>query len=191
VTIVGPVQTRRASFFPLGLFQGPRTFAGATLKHTEGLEFGKKPEEGTMAIFGAIVLLAGFSAAQAPAPSPSPTPPRTIIRIKSTPFCQVFRDNTFHAVEGLRINDQVIGQGRIVFAKWAYARALAAARAERLQPRFADPRVFMATAPYRLFQQGHVREGHLNESGRDPQGRLRRDGCRCNAGFAARSISAN
>jgi hypothetical protein len=73
-----------------------------------------------MPIYGAIALLAAFSVAQAPAPSPSATPPKTIIRIKSTPFCQVFRDNIFHAVEGLRINDKVIDQGRMVMAKWAY-----------------------------------------------------------------------
>jgi hypothetical protein len=60
--------------------------------------------------------------AQVPAtqPSPSPAPLKTIIRIRSTPFCTVFRENVFHAVQGLRINDLVIDQGRSVLAKWAY-----------------------------------------------------------------------
>jgi hypothetical protein len=60
--------------------------------------------------------------AQVPAtpPSVSPTPPKTIIRIRSTPFCTVFRENVFHAVQGLRVNDFVIDQGRSLLAKWAY-----------------------------------------------------------------------
>ncbi len=66
---------------------------------------------GTLAL-----LLAQVPVAQ---PNPSPTP-KTIIRLKSTPFCTVFRENLFHAVQGLRINDLVIDQGQSVLAKWAY-----------------------------------------------------------------------
>lgn len=63
------------------------------------------------------LLLAQASVAQ---PSPSPTPPKTIVRTKSTPFCTVFRENVFRAVQGLRINDSVIDQGQSILAKWAY-----------------------------------------------------------------------
>ncbi len=45
---------------------------------------------------------------------------RPVIRVKTTPFCQVFRTNIFQAVQGLKINDGVIDQGRMVLAKWAY-----------------------------------------------------------------------
>jgi hypothetical protein len=55
-----------------------------------------------------------------PAPSVTPPAPKTIIRIKSTPFCTVFRENVFHAVEGLRVNDVVIDQGQLLLSKWAY-----------------------------------------------------------------------
>jgi hypothetical protein len=55
-----------------------------------------------------------------PAPSVTPPAPKTIIRIKSTPFCTVFRENVFHAVEGLRVNDMVIDQGQLLLSKWAY-----------------------------------------------------------------------
>jgi hypothetical protein len=52
--------------------------------------------------------------------APSATAPPTIIRVKTTPFCQVFRTNIFEVLQGLRINDTVIDQGRMVLAKWAY-----------------------------------------------------------------------
>jgi hypothetical protein len=71
--------------------------------------------------YGALVLLFAFQVAQVTdQPSPSATPPKEIIRVRSTPFCQVFRQNIFRAVEGLRINDAVIDHGRSVLSKWAY-----------------------------------------------------------------------
>ncbi len=66
----------------------------------------------------ALLLPLTLQVAQGPAPSP--TPPPTIIRLKVSPFCKVFRENIFEAVKGLRINDVVIDQGRAVLAKWAY-----------------------------------------------------------------------
>jgi hypothetical protein len=67
--------------------------------------------------------------AQVPTPpNPSSAPPKTIIRIRSTPFCTVFRENVFFAVQGLRINDLVIDQGRAVLAKWAYDSVVDAGR---------------------------------------------------------------
>lgn len=71
-----------------------------------------------MTLRAALLVLA--QASQIAFPSPSPTPPKTIIRIKATPFCTVFRDNVFHAVQGLRINDLVIDRGQSMLAKWAY-----------------------------------------------------------------------
>ena len=70
-------------------------------------------------IVGAI-LLALAQAADTAAPSPSPSPLKTIIRVKTTPFCDVFRENVFRAVQGLRINDDVIDEGQSVLAKWVY-----------------------------------------------------------------------
>jgi hypothetical protein len=72
--------------------------------------------------YGALLLLLfAFQVAQVTdQPSPSATPPKEIIRIRSTPFCQVFRQNIFGAVEGLRINDAVIDRGRSVLSKFAY-----------------------------------------------------------------------
>jgi hypothetical protein len=59
--------------------------------------------------------------AQVPAPESSVSPtPQTIIRLKTTPFCTTFRENVFHAVQGLRVNDLVIDQGQSVLGKWAY-----------------------------------------------------------------------
>lgn len=69
---------------------------------------------------GTLSLLLAQAPAAPPSPSPAPPPLKTIIRIRSTPFCTVFRENVFHAVQGLRINDLVIDQGRSVLAKWAY-----------------------------------------------------------------------
>jgi hypothetical protein len=66
------------------------------------------------------VILVLAQAAQPAAPSASPAPPKTIIHLKTTPFCDVFRDNVFHAVEGLRGNDAVIDQAQLVMAKWTY-----------------------------------------------------------------------
>jgi hypothetical protein len=66
------------------------------------------------------LLVVAVTVAQAVAPAPASTPPPTIIRIKSTPFCQVFRDNILHAVEGLRFNDRVISEGKSTLSKWAY-----------------------------------------------------------------------
>jgi hypothetical protein len=45
------------------------------------------------------------------APSPSASPLKEIIRVHSTAFCTVFRENVFHAVQGLRVNDAVLVEG--------------------------------------------------------------------------------
>ena len=68
---------------------------------------------------GGLALLLAFQLAQVTAPSPTSSPPPTIIRLKTSPFCQVLRENVFQAVQGLRINDAVIEQGEVVLAKWA------------------------------------------------------------------------
>lgn len=73
-----------------------------------------------MTILTPVVLAVGLAQVVAPAPMTSPTPPPTIIRIRSTPFCQVFRDNVLVAVEGLRYNDRVIDESKSTLAKWAY-----------------------------------------------------------------------
>lgn len=67
-----------------------------------------------------VLLVSAFQVAQVKAQSPPQTPPPTIIRLKTTPFCQIFRDNVFKAVQGLRVNDLVIDQGRSILSKWAY-----------------------------------------------------------------------
>ncbi len=70
-------------------------------------------------IAGAILLVLA-QAADTAAPNPASSPLKTIIRIKTTPFCDVFRENVFHAVQGLQINDDVIDEGQSVLAKWTY-----------------------------------------------------------------------
>jgi hypothetical protein len=67
-----------------------------------------------------VLLISAFQVAQISARGSAQTPPPTIIRLKTTPFCQVFRDNVFKAVQGLRVNDLVIDQGRSILSKWAY-----------------------------------------------------------------------
>lgn len=69
---------------------------------------------------GAALLILALQTPLGAAPSPAPTPLKTIIRIRTSPFCQVFSSNVFHAVEGLRVNDRVIDQGRLLLAKTAY-----------------------------------------------------------------------
>jgi hypothetical protein len=54
-----------------------------------------------------------------PPQAPS-TPPPTIVRLKSTPFCQAMRDDVFHVVQGLLINDSVIDGGQLLLGKWAH-----------------------------------------------------------------------
>ena len=66
------------------------------------------------------VALLAAAVAQVPAPAVSPTPPPTIIRIKSTPFCQAFRDNILNAVVGLRYNDRVIDESKSTLSKLAF-----------------------------------------------------------------------
>jgi hypothetical protein len=70
------------------------------------------------------VLVLAVAVAQTGAPASSPSPPPTIIRIKSTPFCQVFRDNILNAVNGIRYNDRVIDESKSTLAKWAYDSAM-------------------------------------------------------------------
>lgn len=72
-----------------------------------------------MSILALVVVLA-TQTAPAAAPVPTTSPPPTIIQIKSTPFCQVFRDNILSAVNGLRYNDRVIDESKSTLAKWAY-----------------------------------------------------------------------
>jgi hypothetical protein len=72
-----------------------------------------------VSLLAAVVLATGVAQA-APAPPASPSPPPTIIRIRATPFCQVFRDNILSAVNGLRYNDRVIDESKSTLAKWAY-----------------------------------------------------------------------
>lgn len=67
----------------------------------------------------ATLLILALQTPSGTAPDPTPTP-KTIIRIKTSPFCDAFRDNVFHAVEGLRVNDRVIDEGRSLLAKLAY-----------------------------------------------------------------------
>ncbi len=86
--------------------------------------YSRGPREGrgvaeTMSILTLTVLAVVVAQAAAPGPSSSPPPP-TIIRIKSTPFCQVFRDNILTAVDGLRFNDRVIDESKSTLAKLAY-----------------------------------------------------------------------
>jgi hypothetical protein len=73
-----------------------------------------------MTVLTSIVAAVGLAQAGLPAPTASPSPPPTIIRIKSTPFCQVFRDNILNSVNGLRYNDRVIDESKSTLARWAY-----------------------------------------------------------------------
>jgi hypothetical protein len=54
------------------------------------------------------------------APSPSPSPLTEIHHETSTPFCTVFRENVFHAVQGLTINDGVIDRGGAALNRLAH-----------------------------------------------------------------------
>jgi hypothetical protein len=71
-------------------------------------------------VLAAALLLVLAQATPAPVANPSAGALKTIIHLKTTPFCDVFRDNVFHAVQGLRGNDGVIDQAQLVMAKWAY-----------------------------------------------------------------------
>lgn len=52
-----------------------------------------------------------------PQPTPSATPLKTIVHLKSTPLCSALGRNIFHAIEGLRINDGMVTQSRLMFVK--------------------------------------------------------------------------
>ena len=52
-----------------------------------------------------------------PRSSPSPSPLKEIYHAESSPFCTVFRENVFRAVQGLMINDAVIAQGEELMAR--------------------------------------------------------------------------
>jgi hypothetical protein len=58
----------------------------------------------TLTLFALIVA--------ATVPSPTASPLKEIYHAKSTPFCTVFRENVFYAVQGLRINDAVFVEGK-------------------------------------------------------------------------------
>jgi hypothetical protein len=53
-------------------------------------------------------------------PAPAATPLKTIVRVRSSLLCTTLRDNLFHSIEGLRVNDQEIEQGRLMLGKMAY-----------------------------------------------------------------------
>lgn len=68
----------------------------------------------------ALVVVAALVAAldgDGAAPQPSATPLKEIYHAKASPFCTVFRQNVFRAVQGLMINDAVIAQGGNLIAK--------------------------------------------------------------------------
>jgi hypothetical protein len=58
--------------------------------------------------------------ASAAAPSPSAAPLKTIVTVKSSLLCTTLRDNLSYAVQGLRINDNMIDQGRLLLSQTAY-----------------------------------------------------------------------
>lgn len=62
----------------------------------------------------AVLIAAGQTGA---APSPTASPLKEIIRVRSTPFCTVFRENVFRALQGLMLNDTVIAQGNDLLAR--------------------------------------------------------------------------
>lgn len=70
-------------------------------------------------VLAATLMILALQTPSGAAPDPTSTP-KTIIRIKTSPFCDAFRDNVFHAVEGLRVNDRVIDEGRSLLAKLGY-----------------------------------------------------------------------
>lgn len=67
-----------------------------------------------------LLLGAVLAAAPAPAPSPSPSPLRTIVRVRSSPFCTALRANVGHAIGGLLLNDRLVDQGRSDLVKLAH-----------------------------------------------------------------------
>ena len=79
---------------------------------------------------GAAALILALQTSPGVAPSPSSTP-KTIIRTKTSPFCQTFRDNVFYAIEGLRINDRVLDEGHSLLSTWPTTASLTPAVALR------------------------------------------------------------
>ncbi len=66
-------------------------------------------------------LLASFVlSTRTPSPQPPPVAPKQIERIRSSPLCDALRQNLFQAVAGLRANDGLVIQGRMMQAKIAY-----------------------------------------------------------------------
>ncbi len=66
-------------------------------------------------------LLASFVVStHTPSPQPAPVAPKQIERIRSSPLCDALRRNIFQAVAGLRANDSLVTQGRMMQAKIDY-----------------------------------------------------------------------
>ncbi len=50
-----------------------------------------------------------FAAAMSTVPSPSPSPLKTIVRERVSPLCTTLKSNVFLTIQGLRINDKLVG----------------------------------------------------------------------------------
>lgn len=67
-----------------------------------------------------VVLAVSLAIGTTPWPSPAPTALKVIVTVKSSLLCTTLRDNVARAVDGLRVNDKIIDQGRTLLEKTAH-----------------------------------------------------------------------
>jgi hypothetical protein len=66
------------------------------------------------------IVLAVALATSTPSPSPAPSPLPEIAHVRTSFLCNTLGNNLFQAVGGLRVNDGLVDQGRMMMAKIAY-----------------------------------------------------------------------
>ena len=71
-----------------------------------------------MLLLGVVLAVATTSITESAAPAA--TPLKTIVHVRSSLLCTTLRDNIFHSIEGLRVNDGLITQGHFMLEKMAY-----------------------------------------------------------------------
>ncbi len=121
-----------------------------------------------MAMLG--VLLASVIASQ---PSPSPTPLKTIVHVRSSPFCTTLRENVGRAVQALIQNNVAIDETKSLFLKMARDKVSSANRImvidmdiNRLGPKIDEIAQNLAAAQTLLSDARHFRAQPRSEDDR-------------------------
>ena len=86
-----------------------------------------------------LTLLVAQAGAAVSTQTQTPQPLKEIIHVHSSMLCTALRNNLFPAVEGLRVNDELVGRGQKLLVRTASDAAAYAANASRTNSGGGDP----------------------------------------------------